>query len=298
MRKYFKAITKMSSNNWFEGIENRDPIEEIGQESISIKIILSFIFIPILLSPLYIYILSFFFMGIITISLRIYGTVRQEDKSIIGRELVCAWKSGQLLDDLIFFWPFDLLSIFTLALFRKTRSSFSSEYEGMCFNAMFSKNNGKYHGIHANTARDLSEHSIVLATEEAREVVVVTKETSRMAIVYSSLVSFIITPFGFLKANVAEEENNNNTVECLLNSNQSVIALSDLVILQALIVNIIDRLRRFFLILYHCINFIFCDKQIKKKWILPPIRVLPNMQIVSIITSAPTHGPPIVSSKT
>ncbi len=53
MRKYFKAIAEMSSNSWFEGIENRDPIEEIGSDSTSIKIVLSFIFIPILFSPLY-----------------------------------------------------------------------------------------------------------------------------------------------------------------------------------------------------------------------------------------------------
>jgi len=182
--------------------DDRDPFEDMLVEQGAWKpwFFLFLIFPLVYYSETRPFIGLWFLGGSFLIWLRIKITAYVEkDLHIFGRELLCALKSGDLTSELFILWPFDLLITLLLLLFGKYRNSFSEDYRRLRFKAY--RSGGKYWGMHLDTAIEWSEGDVITAAHESDEVVAAVKKKSFLMVVYGSMVSFLITPFNYLRGN-------------------------------------------------------------------------------------------------
>lgn len=230
------------------------------------------------------YVLLFWLLGCLVIVSKIYLTVKRNPankKSAFMQELGCAWKSGDLTLDLFIFWPFDLL-ISIITYLTGGDISFSTSYRLAKLSAYRSER-GKYYGMRPETA-SLSSYTDVEKAQAAAVNICqkvghtgrVVKQQSRVALLYTSIVGFLTSPFGWFRN--PEKESAPATVSIILTNTEPVPAVFPEA--KAIVDNFLNSLLKMFRLLANLLLsiIVFINKQLptrKMLWFIPPIRGIP-----------------------
>lgn len=184
-----------------------DPYESQRQKEFFDKFAI-FIFQVIFLCVSFtrLYMLLFWFLGCCVVAFRAYLTSRNKKGKIsltFIQEIGCAWKSGELTNNIVMFWPLELLITLVKYFLTHSNVSFSRSYE-LDKSSAYNSGRGKFHGIHADTAMELTKNDVQEAQIGAVEVYkkvedtgILVRKQSRLALIYSSMIGFLAMPLSW-----------------------------------------------------------------------------------------------------
>jgi hypothetical protein len=208
MKKFLSSLMEKVFGNLFEISNNYDPYKERKSQEASQKFIIFVLELFFLFSPLTRpWILLFWLSGALTVCLRSFITCYRETESweIFIQEIICAWKSGELMWDVLIFWPFDLIILGISLIFGKY-VTFRTSYKRDKFFA-YNSGRGKYYGMHMDTAWQFAENDIqesqnqsIILCQSSQQLKESTKRKSRLALIYASILTFLAAPFNLLRS--------------------------------------------------------------------------------------------------
>ncbi len=153
-------------------------------------------------------------LGVFTIAFRIYITGKNSGTghwdAYVYSEIMAGWKTGFIFWAIFVFWPFMLVWLYVQRFFRSSPMAFSRHFELDRFNEYTSRR--EYHGIHIDTARELSESAVKELQRNGKNMALAVKELpeaiehkSRLALAIASVLTFLAAPFSFVRTQEKSE---------------------------------------------------------------------------------------------
>lgn len=208
-------------------------------------------------------------------------------------ELVCAWESENFLLYVFCFplaWILFLFFLIQVAC-GSQRATFSSEYREDKFH-LYNSGKGEYYGMRTDTAYEWSCASVLRATESGERLCEhidnadhEIKKTSRLAVLYATILSFLVIPINWAKSNQATDLKKENSISLV----DEVFAEIEAV-WESAMSHVFSKLKRFFSAIVHFFTHKLVVRKILWHLLAQPIRAVPLYVLVKIIGSrAPSY---------